>query len=313
MNKWLLLITQSKFIQGVIGVSKKIVLPGFDGHSLYYITRFFFRGINEGAIGTRAASISFRVIMAILPFFIMLLSFIPFIKIGGFQENLFLGISSIMPADAYKLMEDTVNQMILDQNTTILSIGFLLTLYYASNSISAILIAFNGSVNLVEKRTFIVQKLISLLLILVFAIFIFLAVGLITASNSLAAYLEEIAFLSDNFQVFIFYAINYVVTLILFMIAISILFYVGNPDARKWRLVSAGSIFSSVLMILVSFAFAYFVNNFGNYNKFYGGLGAVIAFFIWINFNSTILIMGFELNTSISRATIHKNSKKISS
>ncbi len=306
MNKWLQHIGESSFIQGIINVSKKIVLPGFDGHSLYYITRFFFRGINEGAIGTRAAAISYSIIMAILPFFILLLSFIPFIKIEGFQENLFSGISSLMPAESFQMIEDTVDQMIFGQNSALLSIGFLLTIYFASNSISSILVAFNGSVNLVEKRSFLVQKLISLLLIIVFSVFIFLAVGIITALKWAAVYLEEIAYLSDGFQVFIFYVINYVVTFIMFMTAISILYYVGNPDAKRWRLVSAGSIFASVLMIVVSLGFAYYVNNFANYNKFYGSLGAVIAFFIWINFNSTILIMGFELNTSISRATIQK-------
>lgn len=306
IKRWLQNITNSKLVLGVVDLSKKIVLPGFEGHSLYYVTRFFFKSLTEGAIGVRAASISFRVIMAVLPFFIMLLSVIPYIKIEGFQKNLFNGISQLMPREVFNLIESTVDSMIYYQDSALLSIGFLLTLYYASNSVLAILSAFSTSINVTKRSNFWKQRLVSILLIVVFSVLIFVAVGIITMSQSFERYLVQEQILTGSFQVLIFYLFNYLVTWLLFMVAISILYSVGNPDRKGWRLVSAGTIFSSVLMILVSVAFAYYVNNFGNYNKIYGSLGAVIAFFLWINFNSTILLMGFELNTSIARATTHK-------
>jgi len=309
MAKWIQNIVDSKSVQSIINVSKKIVVPGFEGHSLYYVTRFFFKGIKEGAIGTRAASVSFRIIMAILPFFILLLSFLP--KIEGFQKNLFDGVSKIMPGDSFLLIESTVKDMVAGQSTALLSIGFVLTIYYASNSISAILLAFNGSVNLTERRSFLRQKLVGILLIMVFAIIIFMAVGIITLSKFLVLYLINKSIIADGFQVYIFYVLNYLLLLLLFMVAISILYHIGNPDSKRWKLITPGSIFASFLMILVSAAFAYYVNNFNSYNKIYGGLGAVIAFFIWINFNSTILIMGFELNTSISHASIQRRRSQI--
>jgi len=305
MNKWLQNIVDTKSIQSVINISKKIVVPGFEGHSLFYVTRFFFKGLKEGAIGTRAASVSFRIIMAILPFFILLLSFLP--KIDGFQKNLFEGVSAILPGESFQLIESTVKEMISGQSTALLSIGFILTIYYASNSISAILFAFNSSVNLTERRSFLSQKLVGVLLIMVFALIIFVAVGLITLSKFLVIYLVSKGIMADGFQVYIFYFLNYLLLLLLFMVAISILYHIGNRDAKKWKLITPGSLFASFLMILVSAAFAYYVNNFNSYNKFYGSLGAIIAFFIWINFNSTILIMGFELNTSISRASIQRS------
>ena len=56
------------------------------------------------------------------------------------------------------------------------------------------------------------------------------------------------------------------------------------------------------MSILVSTGFAYFVNNFGSYNKIYGSIGTLIVMMLWMYFNSLILILGFELNASIDNA-----------
>ncbi len=62
---------------------------------------------------------------------------------------------------------------------------------------------------------------------------------------------------------------------------------------------NAGSFVSTVLSLLSSLVFAFFVNNFGKYNEVYGSIGALMVLLLWLKINSFILLFGFEVNTSI--------------
>jgi membrane protein len=73
--------------------------------------------------------------------------------------------------------------------------------------------------------------------------------------------------------------------------------------SKKFKFISAGSTFATVLSLLLTLGFAYYVNNFANYNKIYGSLGAMIVLMLWMYYNSIALLLGFELNASIRHAS----------
>ena len=89
-------------------LSQRIILPGFDGIPLYHVARFFFRGLTEGYITTRAAAISFSVILAIFPFLIFLFSIIPFIPVEDFQPMLLGILKEFIPETAYNTVKETI-------------------------------------------------------------------------------------------------------------------------------------------------------------------------------------------------------------
>lgn len=95
---------------------------------------------------------------------------------------------------------------------------------------------------------------------------------------------------------------KWIVVLALFFFAISFLYYYAPAVKKRWRFISPGSTFATLLSILFSTGFAYFVNNFGSYNKVYGSIGTIIVIMLWMYFNSMSLILGFELNASIDIA-----------
>ena len=109
---------------------------------------FFVEGVSKGSIPTRAAAISFRLFLAFFPGIIILLSIIPLIPIDDFQVQLFDAIKSYFPGDTFSLIEDTLHDLINKKHNTLLSIGFILMVYYASDSINAILMGFNESYHL---------------------------------------------------------------------------------------------------------------------------------------------------------------------
>ena len=75
-----------------------------------------------------------------------------------------------------------------------------------------------------------------------------------------------------------------------------------REDAR-WRWLSWGSVTAAILWLLVSMLFSWYASNFGNYNKTYGSLGAVIAFMMWSWLSTMIVLMGGELNAEIEHQT----------
>ena len=243
--------------------------------------------------------------MAAFPTIILLFTLIPYVS-ADFQGMLLEYLSTAIPAQAYDVFGATIEDLIKNKRTGVLSISFILVFYYSSRSVSAVLAAFGQSVNLVNKRRPWVQFLASFLIMLVLAILITSALSLVTASDWLASYLDSLDVINDQVQKVFFYIVNYLIVLALFLISIAILYNVGNPDRRRWRIFSAGSTLSSLLMILISVGFATFINEYTSFDELYGylgsAIGAVIIFCLWLYFNSMVLLIGFELNVSISRA-----------
>jgi membrane protein len=81
------------------------------------------------------------------------------------------------------------------------------------------------------------------------------------------------------------------------MISIFICVYKFAPAKKLvWKEVIAGSIFSTVGWVLVSFVFSFYIDNFNNYSRFYGSLGAVFILMTWLFLISIIFILGVEIN-----------------
>jgi len=96
--------------------------------------------------------------------------------------------------------------------------------------------------------------------------------------------------------------------LILFGLCYSIIsfnYFMGPKKKKGWSFFSAGSMFATILTIIATVVFSYYVNNFGNYNKLYGSIGTLIVVMMIIYINSLILLLGFDLNASIHTAKKH--------
>jgi membrane protein len=98
---------------------------------------------------------------------------------------------------------------------------------------------------------------------------------------------------------------KYIILLVLCFTAISSLYYFGpSGGTKKFRFISAGSTLATILIVLTSIGFNYFISHFGRYNKVYGSIGTLIIILVYINFNCLQLLIGFELNNSIDKAKI---------
>lgn len=299
-------LLQLRFIAWLIKLSKKIVLPGFDGLPLYDVTIFFFRGLSEGYITSRASAISFNFFLAVFPSLIFLFTIIPFVPIDNFQQSLLAIIQDFMPGKAYDTVKETVEDIVTRPRGDLLSIGFILSLYFATNGINSLMEAFNNTFHAIESRSFIKQRLISILLMIIISFQLIIAIGLMTFGNMIL----EVIFPSEITQSSLYFGairlIKWLIILATLFLSISFLYYFAPAKRKHFRFISAGSSLATFLIVVTTLGFNFYVDNFSKYNVLYGSIGTLMVVLMWIYFNSFSLLLGFELNASIMNAKTGK-------
>ncbi len=294
-------------IRFLLLLSRKLILPGFEGMPLFDVSSFFLKGVQNGSLTTRASSLAFKFFLAIFPSIIFLITLIPYIPIDNFQDQLLILLKDILPKNAFEATRETFEDLVKHQRGDLLSFGFLFALYLATDGIHAMISAFNKSNQSIETRSVWKIRGISLLLVFILTFLILIAIALIVFSGVALDYLVSKHLLQDSFTISLLLIGKWVVILGLFFCAFSFLYYLGPDQKLKWRFISAGSTFATVLSIIASLGFSFYVNHFGNYNKLYGSIGTLIVIMLWIYFNSIIILLGFELNASIHSAKLKRS------
>ena len=291
-------ILTSHFVRKTIRISKIVVLPGFDKLPIYYVAKFFIKGIKEGLLDTKASSMAFRFFMALFPTLIFLLTLLPYIPIPNFKTELLKLLEDLLPESGYLFLEETVIKLVSDTDGGLLSFGFLFAIFLATNGIDSMLLAFEDSINTSHNRNFFHKKLLSVEILFILTILIIIAIAAILFSVYLVNFVLE----KGSIASILLIVGKWLIMAALGFFAISFIYYIGGNRKLKWRFFSAGSTLATLMVLLVSFGFGYYVDNFANYDKIYGSIGTIIVIMLWIYFNSYVLLVGFELNASIQQA-----------
>lgn len=299
-------IIRSSVVSSLIKYSQKISLPGFEKIPIHDVAIFFFKGIREGSLTMRASAVSFSFFLALFPTIIFIFTLIPYIPIPNFQVQLLSLMQSFMPHNAYKATEDTILDILTNQRGGLLSIGFISALYFSTNGFDALITAFNNTYHGVETRSGFQQRMVSVFLVVIATLLMTIAIALIIISE-LA--LNKI-FDPGDFSYYLIQTGRWVIVFALFYFLISFTFYLGPAKKSGWKFISPGSMVATILSIAMSVGFAYYVNNFGTYNKLYGSIGTLIVVLLWIYFNSLVVLVGFDLNVSIREAKKNKSALK---
>ncbi len=286
---------------------RNAVLPGFDGAPLELVVKLIAKGLfGRGVLVTRASSIAFNMLMALLPATIFLFTLIPFIPIPNFQTELVRLFENILPVAAYSLLETTIIDVITNKSGTLLVLMFIATIIFSTNGIHALIHAFNVSSHGFESRSWLQQRKIAVFLLLFILLMFYASSALIIMSRSVVDRLVEIGALELNLVYYVIMVLKWILIVAMLFFAISTLYYLVPARKKDFRYISPGSIVATTLFILTSLAFSAYVNNFGQYNKLYGSIGTLIIILIWLYLNSVALLVGFELNVSIRAASCSK-------
>jgi membrane protein len=302
--KWRRIILSIPVIAFLIRKSKRWVIPGFQQLPVYDVLMFFIQQVNRVGLNERAAAISFNLIMALPASLLFLFSLIPYFPQAKKMELQVLALfKDIAPNSAtYFFIKDILDGL-LDKHVGIFSFGFLLVLFYASNAMMGVIRTFDKSIE-EKKGYFMHQRWRAIRLTLLLIVLVVVSISLLLlGKNELIYVLKNVFHFKRSERIFWWNGTRWVTIIALLYFGIAFVYKYAPSLKKRWKLLSPGAILATALTLLTTLLFSYWVNHFAAYDKVYGSIGTVLILMLLIYFNSLILLIGFELNVSITVLT----------
>lgn len=281
----------------------KIKLPGLEGLSLYDLLELYVIGIVKGALTARASAIAYSFFTALFPFLLFVIIVIPYIPIDDFQTDFLVFLESILPPTTSDFFSDNIFNNIGDnQNGGLLSSVFLLSIFLMANGINALFSGFENSYHEQLTRNVFKQYLYALGIALILSFLLIVTVAFLGYFNIYVIdNLTDRGYIAKR-QVSIWSTLaQYGFFVVMVYMATAVLYYFGTAEGKSSRFFSVGALFTTILILVTSFLFGIYIENFAQYNELYGSIGAllILLFYLWLNAN--ILLLGFELNMSLKQ------------
>lgn len=284
---------------------KNIKLPGFEGLSIYDLFEMYFIGIVQGALTTRASAIAFSFFTAIFPFLLFIIILIPFIPFSNFQVEFLQFLESFLPPQTSEFFNDNIFENIsINNQGGLLSSVFVLSILLMANGVNAVFSGFEHSYHDQLTRNAFKQYLYALGVAIILAFLLIVTVGVfgyfqIYIITPLYESISGQEIDSSNSGLYWMLFAKYAFFTIMVYMATATLYYFGTKEGRHTSFFSIGAIFTTLLILLSSYLFGLYIDNFSKFNELYGSIGAllILLFYLWLNAN--IILLGFELNVTL--------------
>ena len=283
------IISTINYITNFLKTIKWEILYGF---SLYELLNLYFTGILKGSITTRAGSISFSFFMAFFPFLLFVLNLIPFIPIDNFDQIFLDLLESLIPKESSAFFHDIFIDINSNKRSGLLSTTLFFSIILIGSGVNSVFAGFSDSYHIEFSRNFIKQYLYAIMVGFILVVVVLLATVFSIAFDFLIA--RDISIIS-----YLFLFLKYVFLMIIALIVFSSLYFFGTIQGRNLRFISPGSFMTTFLLVISTYFFGIYIDNFANYNELYGSIGALIIMMLYIWINSISLLLGFELNVVI--------------
>lgn len=281
--------------------SRTLVLPGFQHIPLYNVMDYFFQSMGKGIIFQRAAALTYRIFVALIPMVIALFSAIAYLG-DNVQQTLLSLFESIVPTYAWPAVGDVITQVVTQQNGALSSLMLVFGIYFAMLCCNGLLAAMNISYFNEQKRSFPKQLFLSFVVMVTAFIIIVVVLGLLIFSSILINHIHTQIGAPAEVYFYLIHGVKWILIFAALYFLVSILYYLAPVNKKNYRFFSAGSSICTILMVLILWTLNVYFSNFSNYNLIYGSLGALFAILLWINWSSLVLLIGFDLNVSIAKA-----------
>jgi len=292
-------------IEKIVDLGKRIKIPGLEGMSLYDLLHMYVVGIVRGGLTSRAGGISYSFFMAIFPFMLFMLTLIPFIPIDGFQASFMELISEAVPPKTYDAVVPILEDIANNKYGGLLSFGFLVSIFLMTNGINAIFGGFEYSYHVTEVRSVVKGYIVSLGTSLLMSVLLIVTVVFTISFKFGLDFLMQNGWLSDQYVWL--GNIRYLIFIFMIFTTVSLLYYFGTKEGKQSSFFSPGAVLTTILYVFTFYGFGLYVEKFAKYNELYGSIGTLLIMMLFIWLNSIILLLGFELNASMTKL---KNTSK---
>ena len=274
------------------------------GLSVKKLTNLVYRGINDDYLLDRASGLAYNFILALFPLMLFLLAVFGMFawQSASLRSNLFTYLGQVLPPDAAQVISKTLTEVTKNAGGAKLTIGILLTLWFASGGMTSMISGLNGVYEVREGRSFVKVRLTALGLTVAISVLIFTALIAILTGDFAASYLGSHLGLGKA-TVIMWHILQIALALLFVILSFSLIYYYG-PDLKEqhWYWITPGALIGVLLWVTASFGFRLYLHFFNSYSKTYGSLGAAMILLMWLYITGFSFLMGGEINAQIEHA-----------
>ncbi len=291
----------SKYLAGIKNFLLSVRFPGTEV-TWYDVTGKFIARIVNYDIDQRATSVAYGFTLALFPLILFLFTLIPYIPIPDLDTQIMDFLHEFVPGGIYEFTEQTIRDIVSRPQAGVLSFGFLLAVYGATNGMVSLMRSLNMLNGKEDSRSFFQTRGTAIMLMIFMALVLFLSIVLIIVGDAVMNFVTGLEILNSTITVLALNLLRYFISFASLVFGVAII-YRFAPDVKlKLRFINFGTILSSLLILLSTYGFSFYLSNFSSYNKLYGSIGTIIALMLWLYLLALILIFGYEINVSIQEA-----------
>lgn len=259
------------------------------------------RQLGKDDVSAYAAQLAYYFLFALFPFLVFLAALLAYIPIPDLFERIVALLGEFVPAEVMRQIEGNIEQLLSQPRGGLLSTAILGAIWISSSGFVAVSLSLNRAYGVREQRPFWKVRGLAILLTVGLALLVALWGMLLVFGPPLAGWLAERFGLGHLFEIAV-QVVRWPLIAALMMLTIALIYYFAPDVEQEWRWITPGSIIATLVWLLVSLGFAYYVDNFGNYNHVYGSIGAIIILLTWLYLSALFLLIGGEINAEIENA-----------
>ena len=278
---------------------------GLDRDGWKAALRRTFDGFRADHVTDLAAGLTYYGVLALFPALIALVSIVGlFGDPTSTTDTLTQIVRDLGPRTAADTFSGPIQSLTSDRGTAgvLFVAGLVGALYSASGYVGAFMRASNRIYGVEEGRPFWKLRPLQIAVTLLMVLLVTLVVVALVVSGPVAEAVGRAIGLTNE-AVAVYQLAKWPVLVAVVLTMLALLYYV-SPNVRlpgfKW--LTPGSVLALALWVAASFGFAFYVSNFGSYDKTYGTLGGVITFLVWLWIANIAVLVGVELNAELERS-----------
>ncbi len=250
-----------------------------------------------------AAELAYYFLLALVPALVFVAAVASFFPSRLIQDML-EALGRFAPPDVLTIVRDQLTSIQGGNNSGILTFGLLLALWSSSAAIVSITDALNRAYDIEEGRPWWKVRLTAIGLTIALAIFVLCAFALVMLGPSIAEWIASRMGLGGAFTL-TWSVLQWPVVFALVVLGVAFINYFAPDAEQDWEWVTPGAVLATLLWLVASLAFKFYLANFADYNATYGSLGGVIVLMLWFYISGLSILIGAEMNAEIEHASPH--------
>lgn len=258
----------------------------------------FFSTLKQADVTIYSIVVTYYMLLSFFPLLIVIGNVLPYLKID--ETQIYPYIRELLPPDIYKILKDTIEDLLTKSNGGLLSISALGTFWAISKGINGIRISLDKAYGVSKQKTQFIRRLLSFFMVFLLMIALLILMFVMGFGQVILEHLLPILGLPDTILT-TFQTLRWPVTISVLFVVMTCIYYFLPSAKIHFKTVLFGSIFTTITWMIVTQFFSLYVTHFSGRISSYGIIGGFILFMFWLNIAASIIIIGGVINVTAEK------------